>query len=357
MAPTTEHRGTDRLAAVDRLLAAAGVRLTSRVVDLNLVRLRLSSNVEDFAGFGYFTRFADGGDADYQVDCVELDHVSLDERELAPLVDRSFRGDRFRSGFYLTYYFGEPAYLISAGNRYVVLGRRLERTVWPYFVKHLLTVFAADQDLLHLKAAGFGDRAGGATLLFGRGGAGKTVFLAAACAEGASFLTNTHVLLRGALAYGVPAAMRVRPDACFAPLIRHDGFAEHLTAGEFRADPAALFGSHTDRATVRNLCVVDHRPDRPFGIRRLDSERTFDFLEQFAFPVSAYGLKDDLLAHCGGDLDRYTDVYARMKAHLLALVEGAQRLHVNMDMLDPAMRADVFDALGVPRDVPDMMPG
>ncbi len=343
---------SDRLAAVDRLLGAAGVRLTGRVVDLNLVRLRLRSNVPDFAGFGYFSQFTDPADArgaDFQVDCIELDQVSLDERDLEPLIDRSFRGDRFRSGFYLTYYFGEPAYLISAGSRYVVLGRHLERTVWPYFVKHILTVFAADQDLLHLKAAGFVDNAGAATLLFGRGGAGKTVFLAAACAEGASFLANTHVLLRGPLAYGVPAAMRVRPDACFAPLIRQEGFAQHLAANEFRVDPAALFGRRADHATVRNLCVVDHRPDRPFQIRRLDSHSTFDFLEQFAFPVSAYGLKDDLLAHCGGDLDRYCEVYARMKAHLLALVEGAACLHVNMDMLDPAMRADVLDTLGVSR--------
>lgn len=341
-------RCSDRPAAVDRLLAAAGVRLAGRVVDLNLLRMRLRSNVPDFAGFGYFSRFADpAGHADFQVDCVELDDVPLDERDLEPLVDRSFRGDRFRSGFYLTYYFGEPAYLISAGSRFVVLGRHLERTVWPYFVKHILTVFAADQDLLHLKAAGFADAAGAATLLFGRGGAGKTVFLAAACAEGASFLANTHVLLRGALVHGVPAAMRVRPDACFAPLIRQAGFAQqHLSANEFRVDPVTLFGSHADRATVRNLCVVDHRPDRPFRISRLDTARTSDFLEQFAFPVSAYGLKDDLLAHCGGDLDRYCEVYARMKAHLLALVDGAACWHVNMDMLDPAMRKQVLDTLG-----------
>lgn len=350
------------LDTVDDLLTRAGVRLRTRVVDLNVLRIALRSNVEGFAGYDYFTRFADTGEVDYQVDCVELDRVELDrveldERQLDLLVDRSFRADRFRSGFYLTYYFGEPAYLISAGNRFVVFGRHLERTVWPYFVKHLLTIFAADHGQLHLKAAGFADGAGRATLLSGRGGAGKTVFLAAACAAGAMFLTNTHVLLRGALASGVPAAMRVRQDACFAHLIQQGGFAGHLAAGEFRADPAALFGGHTDRATVRNLCVVDHRADRPFGIRPLDAERTFDFLEQFAFPVSAYGLKDDLLAHCGGDLDRYTDVYAGMKQQLRALVERSARWHVNMDMLDPAMRAEVLAALAYEPAPPDRMSG
>ncbi|TDB91384.1 FomB family phosphonate monophosphate kinase [Actinomadura sp. KC216] len=329
---------------LDELLDEAGADLTARVVDLNLVRVGMRSNLPDFAGYSYFTRFVRDGapSADYWVDCVDLDRTPVDEARLNDLADRTFRGQRFRTGFYLTSYFGAPAYLVSRGSRFAVFGRRLEKTVWPYFVKHLLTAYAADNGLLHLKAAGFADAGGQGTLLFGRGGAGKTVFLATACAEGGAFLTNTHALLRGRQAHGVPAVMRIRDDACFAPLIRNAGLEGHLEDNEFKADPARLFRTTVDSATVRSLCVVDYRPDRPYGIRELSAAQGHDFLEQFAFAVSAYGLKDDLLAHYDGDLDPYLEAYSRMREQLRDLTERCSIFHVNMDMLNPAMRDEVL---------------
>jgi len=335
-------------ADLDEVLS--GVPLTTRIVDLNALRIGLRTNVPDFAGYSYFTRFADAADpeaapVDFWLDCVDLDHTPVDERTVRRLADDTFRGKRFSSGFYLTSYFGDPAYLVSRGSRFAVFGRKLEKTVWPYFVKHILTVFGAEHDMLHLKAAGFTDPEGRGTLLFGRGGAGKTVFLASACGAGMSFLTNTHVLLRGEQAYGVPSSMRIRDDDLFGPFIRAGGVEPHLEAGEFVADPARLFPHTADSGRVANLCVVDHRKDLPFGVRTLDDDDAYDFLEQFAFAVSAYGLKDDLLAHYGGDFERYVQAYARMKAQLRALVAATRTFHVNMDMLDSGMRDEVLALL------------
>lgn len=335
---------------LDEILAVADVPLTTRIVDLNVLRIGLRTNVPDFAGYTYFTRFADAHDTDadevdFWLDCVDLDRSPLDEQALRNIADQTFRGKRFRSGFYLTSYFGAPAYLVSRGNRFAVFGRGLERTVWPYFVKHILTAYGADRRMLHLKAAGFTDPAGRGTLLFGRGGAGKTVFLASACEAGMSFLTNTHVLLRDNQAFGIPSSMRVRDDALFGPLIRKGGLESHLEADEFVADPARIFSRTADTCTVANLCVVDHRKDLPYGVTRLDDGDAYDFLEQFAFAVSAYGLKDDLLAHYGGDFHQYVRAYARMKAHLRTLVGSTRTFHINMDMLDPGMREEVLALL------------
>lgn len=343
---------------VDAALARHGVVFTDRVVDLNVLRMRLRSNAPDFPGYAYFTRFADptgpgAHTADYRVDCVDLDRAAeagalLDDTLLAGAVDDTFRAKHMRAGFYLTTHFGDPAWLRIRGRHLRLCGRRLERAVWPYVVKHLLTVHAADTGTLHLKAAGFVDPHGGATLLFGRGGAGKTVFLAGACEGGMAFLTNTHVLLDGDVAYGVPSAMRIRDDACFGPLIRRGGLSAHLERGQYTVDPARLFAASRDTAVVRNLCIVDWRPDRPTGLRELPVDTCYEFLEQFAFPVSAYGLKDDLLAHVDGDLDRYTTVYAAMKQQLRRLVSNCRLWLANVDMLDPVRRRDVLATLSTP---------
>lgn len=331
---------------LDSALAEAAVEFTTRIVDLNLLRVGLRSNLPDFAGFDFFTRFREAGDpgdsVDFWVDCIDLDRSPVAEATLRALADDTFRAKRFRSGFYLTSYFGSPAWLVTRGNRFAVFGRGLERTVWPYFVKHILTAYAADHGLLHLKAAGVTDAAGRVSLLFGRGGAGKTVLLSRACAEGMRFLSNTHVLVKEGTAYGIPSAMRVREDAFFGPLIRRQGLAAHLEEGEFMADPAQLFGSAEDSGHVTNLCVVDFRPDRPFGIRPLDDEDAYDFLEQFSFAVSAYGLKDDLLAHHAGDFAPYVDSYRRMKQSLRELVTTSRAFHINMDMEDKVMREAVL---------------
>ncbi|MEV7010658.1 FomB family phosphonate monophosphate kinase [Streptosporangium sp. NPDC051022] len=327
-------------------VARAGVELRPRIVDLNVLRLEIATNIADFAAYSAFTRFApEGTGSDYRLTCVDLDSDPRAEAILAPLADDTFRAARFRTGFYLTSYFGPPAHLITRGREFFAAGRQLERTVWTYFVKHILTIFSADTSTLHLKAAGFADPSGSATLLFGRGGAGKTVFLASACQAGMSFLTNTHVILDGHRASGIPSAIRVRDDASFGELIRAGGLAPHLEQGEFQANPTTLFAHSVDEATVRNLCVVDYRPDRPAGIHPIDPERCYDFLEQFAFAVSAYGLKDDLLAFCGGDFDRYTEIYAAMKERLRVLVTQCLLWRVNVDMLDPTARREVLDTL------------
>lgn len=317
---------------------------SSRVVDLNVFRVRISSNLADFGGYSYFTKFVEPESTEplcqYEVVCVDLDEDPIDPAVLEPLADTGFRADRFRSGFYLTHHFGPPAHLVTRGNRIYVFGRRLDRTIWPYFAKHLLTIFAIDHDMVHLKAAAFVQPGAGATLLFGRGSGGKTVFITQACQAGAEFLSNTHVLTRGNTVYGVPSAMRVRRDRCFEEVIASGRLERHLDASEFRLDPGLIFGLEPHaQATIRNLCIIDYNPDQPSRCEEVDEESFAAFLDLFAFAIGTYGLKDDVLAHLGNDFDRYGTAYAGMKRSMHELIASTRRFYINADMLDPAVRS------------------
>jgi hypothetical protein len=320
---------------------------TSRVIDLNLIKIRLATNLEDFPAYAYFSRFLpDDQDVDYEIYCVDVDREGIDTAPLAALTDPTFRAKRFRQGSYLLHYFGDPAYLITRDRRMYVFGRCLERTVWPYFVKHLLTIFSADQGFLHLKAAAFEQPGTGATLLCGRNGGGKTVFLAQACLNGARFLANTHVLLKDGAVHGVPSSIRVRPDECFSELITQRRLTAHLESGDYIADAQTLFGHQAvSRAALRNLVIVDHNRETPPGLDKVAPGTAEVFLDQFSWAVTTYGLKDDLLAYYRYDLERYAQVLHAMREQLRELARSARCYRANVDMLDPEQRTMVLKTL------------
>ncbi len=320
---------------------------SSRHVDLNLLTIRILSNREEFDGYAYFSRDAPAGAAaDHEIVCVDLDRDPYDPEVLRALSDRTLRAKRFLSGYYLNHIFGEPAYLITEGRRSYVFGRRLERTIWPYFVKRVLTDFAVDHGYLHLKAAGFTLDDGSATLLVGPNAGGKTVFLTQACLDGARFLTNTHVLVRDGEAHAVPSAVRVRRSPQFEQLIEGHGLTPHLESGDFVAAPELLFpGEPRDRGRVRSIVITDYSPDRPRTFERIDPEQAALFLGLFADGVVNYGLKDDLLAHHEGDFTAFTGSLAAMREQLAKLVEGAHCYRANVDMLDSSVRERVLAEL------------
>jgi hypothetical protein len=320
---------------------------SSRVVDLNVLKMRLSTNLEDFPAYSYFARFAaPDAAADYEVTCIDLSRDPVDPQRYEERIDRTFRAKRFRGGYYLVHYFGEPAYLMSDGRRFLVAGGHLERTVWPYFVKYLLTIHAVDHSCLHLKAAGFVTSGGGATLLAGRNSGGKTVFLAQACRNGARFLSNTHTLVRDGVAHGVPASMRLRADECFGDLIAEHQLTRHMESGDYVAAPEALFGPHgCDQAPVRNLVIVDYQPGRPRGLTQIAPEAAEAFLDQFSFAVTAYGLKDDLFAYHGNDFDAFADSMRGMRTAMRDLTHAVACYRSNVDMLDPSACTDVLSLL------------
>ncbi|GAB3845669.1 hypothetical protein GCM10029963_24290 [Micromonospora andamanensis] len=320
---------------------------TTRTVDLNRLTVRISTNLEDFSAYAYFSRYAAPDIVpDYEITCIDLDRDPADPVELAARSDRTLRAKRFRAGYYLSHVFGEPAYLMTEGNHAYVFGRRLERTVWPYFVKQILTNHALDHGYLHLKAGGI-VLDGEATLLVGCNGGGKTVFLTQACHGGARFLTNTHTLVRDGVAYAVPSGIRVREDPSSAALIASGQLVPHLEGGgEYVATPEQLFGAEpVDSAPVRNVVIVNYDRDGRQGFERIAERTAETFLDQFAFAVTMYGLKDDVFAHAGGDVEAFADQVHRMRQMLTRLVRSARCYRANVDMIDPEVRRLVLKEL------------
>lgn len=319
----------------------------SSVLDLNRLKVKLTSNVENFSAASYFTRFSAPGTAvDFEIRCIDLDRDDLDPAGLRAAADRSVRAQRFAKGYYRGPYFGDPAFLITRGRTFHVYGRRLERLVWPYFVKYVLAVFAAEQGYLDVKAGGFVLPDGRATLLFGQTGGGKSVFLAEACRDGARFLTNTHALVQGTRVHGVPSAIRARPDASFRGIDALAGTVRHLEDGEYLLDPEQLFDQPpADSAEIANIVIVNRRSPQSPRFERIPAETALAFVDQFGLGVTAYGLKDDLLAHFDHDLTAYAAHYQRLKTGLAEICCTATCYTSNADLTQPAQRAAVLSTL------------
>lgn len=321
---------------------------SSRTLDLNVFRARLSCNTTDSPAYSYFARFLpDDCAVDYEFICVDLDQDEVDTELLGRMADRTIRGKRFRSGYFRGAYFGTPAYLLTRNRKWYVFGRELEKVVWPYLVKQALNIFAVENGYLHLKAGAFAHPDGSATLLVGMAGSGKSTFLVRACQAGARFVSNTHSLVRNGVVHGVPSCLRVRNDECFGPLIRQRRLQGHLVRGEYLASPDMLFAGDTPRsAPVRTIVLVNYQADRPERFHRVSSEQAASYLEQFALGLTVYDLRNDLLEYLDRDLDRYTAAYRKMTEAVALLCRKTRCYVANVHMQDASVYRSVLAELG-----------
>lgn len=324
-------------------------------VHLGPVRIDIRSNEPDFNGFRFFSGYPgsataqSGAREDAPDFTLSLCNLNLDgpwpEESLAPLHDKSYRAKKMSAGYYLTDHFGAPAYLISRGNRYWIFAKDFEQILWPYAVKHLLTVYAMQYHLLHLKAAAVAIDGQGA-LLVGRGGSGKTVLLTQLCRAGAQFLSNTHVLVDGGTLLGIPTAMRVRPDEFFSPIILERALSPSVKPGEYTADPFVDLNWQGARsAPLRSVCLLDYRGSASGVIREIGRERLFDYMEQFGLAINVYGLKEDILDALDGDVERFSVEMTRVRTALRTLVEGSRCYYLSCDAADPRNLHKILELL------------
>lgn len=328
----------------ERVTAATDV-----TIQLGPVGVRLVSNVPAFPALQYFSEASrsarPGEEPQFELWCVSLAESPIDREYLLDHVDRTYRGTSFRHGYYVTDHFGPPVYLVTRGRQYFVFGERLERVVWPYFVKHFLMLGALGDGSLHLKAAAFAIGAAG-TLLLGRGGAGKTVFLTQLCQRGARFVTNTHALVKDGKARGVASSMRIRPAPWFSELTAAAGASPAIRPGELTVDPLKVFDARPDDSVeVRNLCVVDFRGAARHTIEELSEQEAYDYAEQFALAINVYRLEEDLLDFYQGDYRRFAAAYRGMKVQLADLVRRSRRYYISSDVLDRRCRDEVTELL------------
>lgn len=310
-----------------------------RKVRLGPIGVEIRSNEERFSGMSYFpsnARLEEGARTDYTLSFCNL---NVDSPWPMPTItarqDRSYRAGRFASGYYITDHFGAPAYLLTEGTHYWIFATDFAAILWPYVVKLLLTLYAIEHGMLHLKAAGIAvDGAG--TLFVGRGGSGKTVLLTRLCQTGAQFLSNTHTLIDGSTLLAVPAAMRVRNDSLFGPIIAERHLPFGIKRGEYVADPGTDLGWEARfQAPVRNVCLIDYRGPDKCEIREFDRDILGDYMEQFSLALNVYGLKDDVLDYLQNDVARFSAQAQVTKEKLRTLLARCNTYYISCDANDP----------------------
>lgn len=302
---------------------------TDQVVRVGPLTVRIASDVPDFPALRHFGRAAHtpaGTVADVELWCLERTDPGLP-------ADTTARARNFAAGYYVTDHFGPPVCVSSTGNRIVLTGERLDRIVWPYIVKYLLLRHTTTAGSVFLKAAAVAAD-GAATLIIGRGGAGKSVLLTGLCRYGATFITNSHAILTDSTVHGVASTMRMRPGRW---LDQTDPAGTAATAalepGERLIDPFDTFAHHADTAVrLRAVWIADFRAPHEHDVRRLPSDEAFGVAEQFAWGLNVYRLEEDLLDLCGGDYRAFAVAYGRMGAQLRAMTDGCPVYRVRSDV-------------------------
>lgn len=317
------------------------------LVQLGLFDFRLVSNVNDFSGQKYFSarsrRAYSAEKTDFELWCIATSKCKLDINSIIPFLDNSYRSKSFRNGYYVTDHFGSPLYLLTRENRYYVFGEELERIVWPYFIKHFLMLHTLRNDSLHLKAAACSINSQ-STLLFGRGGAGKTVFLTELCRNGAQFITNSHSIIKEGRVYGVPSSIRVRSDfdKTYLADIKKD---PALHPGELIIDPYDIFSVDKDNPPVANICVLNYNKEGKNIIETLPEQEAYDYAEQMSLAVNVYRLEEDLLDYCAGDCYQFSTAYNQMKTNLRNLIHNNNCYYISCDILDSNSRNSILTLL------------
>ncbi|MDX3165798.1 hypothetical protein PV516_18610 [Streptomyces scabiei] len=310
---------------------------TDQVVRIGPLTLRIASDQADFPALRYFSRAARMPVA--TVPDVEL--WCLSDADPGLPADTTARALNFASGYYVTDHFGPPVRMSTSGNRIVLVGNHLERLVWPYVVKYLLLRHTATTGGLFLKAAALavGD---GATLVVGRGGAGKSVLVTGLCRNGATFITNSHVVLADGAVQGVASTMRMRPG----PWLDQAATTEALDPSERLVDPYDAFPHHAGTAVpLRAVWISDFRAPGEHDVQQLPPDEAAGIVEQFAFGLNVYRLEEDLLDLYGGDYRAFSTQYARMRAQLHAAVNSCPTYRVRSDVQLTAHRDQLLQLL------------
>ncbi len=309
---------------------------TDVLIDVGPLVLRIVSDVPNFPALAYFssavcTDVPPGGPdlvPDAEVWCVS----SRDAPAHWPS-DSTTRARGFLNGYYVTDHSGPPVRLVSSSRRMVLFGPRLERIVWSYAVKWLLTQHSVTQGALFLKAAAVAVDGEG-VLIIGRGGAGKTVMVSELCRQGARFVTNSNAVVTGTTVQGVATSMRMRPG----PWVDQLGVRPKraLDPSEVVVDPAEAFGGLTEeRVTLRHLAVVDYKGPRQHQVESLSKVAALSIIEQYGLGLNVYRLEEDLLDAAGGDYLSFAASYAAMQERLRTLVEACRCHLVVTDVRRP----------------------
>lgn len=275
------------------------------------------------------------GEASYAPKLSDIDFALTVGSDLSDVVPRSYRQRQFQMGHYLGHHSGlQGALAVQDSQIFMTLKEAspgdYERVIWQYCVKFYLSFMSFALGAVHVKCVSLFDNCGGAVLLFGRGGSGKSTLGGFLSENGLIFAGNTHAIISQGHVWALNTWRRVRTvgrDVYELP-------AHH---------PRVLQGE------IKKLFIVGHNQTGEHSIRSLDTRQARAYLETFGLATTAYDLKEDLYEACGeqsflGGLSRERDQLRKLIQRLgVRLVDSDLREnHVQL-----AVKAEILENLCV----------
>jgi hypothetical protein len=320
-------------------------------ISLGNLNFRLLSNTLEFKGKEFFSKeirtpYTNSSYKNhFELWCISFNNTTINKKYIINNIDSSYRSNSFAAGYYATDHFGHPVYLITNSSKFFVFGEHLEKVVWCYFVKYFLLLFTINHNSLFLKAAAFNINNKG-TLLFGRGNAGKTTFLGTFCQNGASFITNSHAIVKDFNIVGMSTCLRIRPKNIWWKKEINANFKPNLNPGEVIADPNQMFLNHdTKPVKLKNILIIDFLKPKYHYVKKICPQDAYNYIEQFGLGINVYRLEEDLLDYYKGNYKEFVTKYQNMKYLLKIIIQDSNCYYIRSDILDDYNRNQIFKLL------------
>lgn len=246
--------------------------------------------------------------------------------------NKRVRQKDFLKGYYITNHFGNPVNILYLKQKIILYGKSFEKIIWSYVVKYILLV--NDTKRLLVKTAAF-EYQGKATLIVGRGNAGKTVLLKEMCKEKRiSYITNSNGVLSQTGIIGVGSNVRVRKK-------RMEKEMEELI------DPNDWGEVNCDKEyPIKNIWIINYQSNQKKGIREITNEECMILLEEFFLGVNVYNLEEDLLDYYSNDIIVFVEYFKRAKTILKEIIENSNKYFLSVDILKDEQRKEIMRLLG-----------
>lgn len=230
---------------------------------------------------------------------------------------RTYRENIVRHGSYRGHIFGVPARFKIIDDKNIALSHPDPgKIIWALVVKYVLTVYAIQQRVLHLKGAAVAYQ-GRAFLLLGRGGSGKTEVAKVLCENGAELMANTHLLVGGGSVCGIKSNIRVRENGrdVYLPVGRQQNF----TSGDGWLPVGGVFW-------------LKYRTDGQAAIRSMPPSYAKANLQYFAESIKNWEIKEDIADYVRSDPFEFAELVNRVDQMLDDFCADNEVHHVNVDI-------------------------
>jgi hypothetical protein len=230
---------------------------------------------------------------------------------------KTYRENIMRHGSYRGHIFGPPARLKCIDDRNIALSHPDPgKIIWSYVIKYVLTVFAIQANMLHVKGGAVAYK-GKAFLFLGRGGSGKTEVVKALCKNEAGLMANTHVLIDGGSACGIKSNMRVREDGgdVYVPVRQQQHFS-----------------TYDGWLPIGGVFWVNYRTDGKAFVDILPPSHAKPNLQYFSEAIRNWEIKEDIADHSNSDPLEFAERVNRVDKMLNDFCESNDIYYLNVDI-------------------------